>query len=133
MYPVVVEYTDEVLNDLLVGMQRVIAKNPDPAFSIHRLIGRTVLDLVVLSHDTKELAIICEPLVDDFGKNYLFIWGSYATIDYDMDRVYESLKWLAERTNCAYIEASSHRTGWGRKMKRFGVETLPMTTYRKYI
>lgn len=133
MYPVIEEYTEEILDNLLVGMQNVIKRNPDSGFSIHRLIGRAVTDLIIMSGDTKELAIICEVMVNDFGKKYLFIWGSYATIKYDMDKVFESLKWAAGQTGCEYIEAASHRCGWTRKMERFDVEVLPMTTYRKYL
>ena len=133
MYPALTDYSNEILDDLLVGMQRVLAKNPDPAFSLHKLIGRVVTDLIVLSPDTKTYAIICEVMVDDFGKKYLFIWGAYATIKFDMQETYETLKWAAEQTGCTYIEAASHRMAWGRKMESFGVDILPATTYRKYI
>ena len=133
MYPHVTTFSNEILNDLLAGMQLVIEKNPDPAFSIHKLIGRTVTDLIVLSPNTKQLALICEVLVDDFGQKYLFVWGAYATIEFNLKKVYATLTWAAEQTGCTYIESCSHRTGWGPKADVFGIEKLPMTTYRKYL
>jgi len=133
MYPHVTDFSAEILDDLLRGMQRAMAKNPDPAFSVHKLIGRAVNDLIILSPDTKKLALICEIAVDDFGKKYLFVWGAYATIDFNLKKVYATLEWAAKETGCSYIEASSQRNGWAAKAEAFGLEVLPNTTYRKYL
>lgn len=132
-YPALSEYNAEILDDLLDGMRKCLAKNPDPAFSIHKLIGRAVTDLIVLSDDTKTHAIICEILVDDFGKKYVFVWGAYSTIGFDADKAMKTLEWVATETGSTYIESLSHRMGWGRQAKEYDIEVLPAKTYRKYL
>ena len=124
---------NEILDNLLTGMKTVLAKNPDPAFSIHKLIGRAVNDLIILSDDTVTHATICEVLVDDFNTKYLFVWGSYATNGFNAKKTMETLEWAATQTGSSYIESASHRCGWGKRAVKFGLEVLPMTTYRKYM
>jgi len=133
MYPLIETYSEVVLDELLTGMKKVLDKNPDKAFSIHKLIGRAVDDLIVFSPDTKDLAIICELMVDDFNSKYLFVWGTYAEIKLSKKKMLASLTWAAEKTGATYIESASHRSGWGKFTGEFDIETLPMTTYRIHL
>jgi hypothetical protein len=132
VYPLIQEYSEEILDDLLVGMQRVIKRNPDSSFSIQRLIGRAVSDLLILSPNTKELALICEVLNDDYGTRYLYVWGAYAVagVKFDIKTVEKSMRWLGQQTECKYVELASHRIGWAKALEPLGLEILPVTTYR---
>jgi len=133
MYPVIQEYSHEILNNLLVGMQKVLDRNPDPSFSIHKLIGRAVTDLIVLSRNTSDSALVCEVMVDDFGVKYLYMWGAYSNSKMDMQEVWDSLDWAAQQTQCSYVETISQRPGWGRIMAEYSTNVVPNTIYRKYI
>ena len=114
-------------------MKRVLDANPDPAYSVHKLIGRAVSDLIILAHDTRDSALVCEVLIDDFGAKYLYMWGAYSNSKMDMAEVVATLEWAAKETGSSYIETISQRAGWGRIMNSIGARNITNTTYRKYI
>lgn len=112
-------------------MQRCYDKNPDPGFSVYKLMAR-VEHLLVFSHDPEQAALICEERVDDFGNKYLFLWGAYAnTVKYDTVKAYRTLKWAATSLECKYVETVSQRAGWLKLLDRLDdVDVVPTITYR---
>lgn len=119
------------MDALYRGMHRCYDKNPDPGFSIYKLLSR-IEDLVIFSHDVNETALICEVRRDDFGNEYLFLWGAYANnLKYDTVKAYNTLKWAASSLEVKYIETVSQRAGWLKLLSQLDdVDVVPTITYR---
>lgn len=125
------DFDSDSVDALFEGMQRCYKRNPDPGFSVYRLIAR-ISELIVFSHNPKEAALICEERVDDFGNKYLFLWGAYATsVKYDSLKARKTLRWAATNLGCKYIETVSQRAGFFKLLQGMeDVETIPTITYR---
>ncbi len=130
-YPVWLDRSHETATAIYEGLTRCYDRNPDPGFSVFKLVSR-LDELVVFSHHPESLALVCEERIDDYGNKYLFLWGAYANdVKYNMKKAYGTLKWAAASLNCQYIETVSQRAGWVKLLERLDdVETIPTITYR---